>query len=52
MNSEVVELLQALIRNAGVNTGLSESRHEHRSVATLQGFSGVDGTVFEPVPGR
>ncbi|MCP4083438.1 MAG: M20/M25/M40 family metallo-hydrolase, partial [Actinomycetia bacterium] len=52
MSSEIVELLQTLIRNACVNTGAADSGQEHRSVATLQAFFGVDGTVFEPAPGR
>ena len=52
MSSEVVDLLQAMIRNACVNTGLIDSGHEHRSVATLQSFFGVAGQVFEPAPGR
>ena len=52
MSSEVVELVQAMIRNACVNTGLPDSGHEHRSVATLQEFFGVQGEVFEPAPGR
>lgn len=49
---EVTELLRALIRNACVNDGTEESGHEHRSVATLQGYFGADGEVFEPLPGR
>ena len=52
MASEVVDLLQTMIRNACVNTGQPDSGHEHRSVATLQAFFGVDGQVFEPAPGR
>lgn len=52
MNSEVIELLQALIRNACVNTGQPDSGQERRSVATLQDFFGVQGQVFEPAPGR
>lgn len=52
MSSEVVELLRTMIRNECVNTGLPESGHEHRSVATLQEFFGVEGHVFEPAPGR
>ena len=49
---EVVELLQALIRNACVNDGTPDSGHEHRSVATLQRYLGADGDVVEPHPGR
>ncbi|MFW2380157.1 MAG: M20/M25/M40 family metallo-hydrolase [Acidimicrobiales bacterium] len=52
MGSEVVELLRTMIRNECVNTGLPESGQEHRSVATLQDFFGVEGQVFEPAPGR
>ena len=47
-----VELLRALIRNACVNDGTPESGHEHRSVATLVDFFGVEGEVFEVVEGR
>jgi len=46
MSSEVVDLLQAMIRNACVNTGLVDSGHEHRSVATLRSFFGVSGQVM------
>lgn len=49
---EVVELLQALIRNACVNTGEADSGHEARSVATLAEYFGADGEVVEPHPGR
>lgn len=52
MTSEAVELLQTLIRNACVNDGTRDSGHEHRSVATLQEFFGVDGEIFETAPGR
>lgn len=52
MSSEVVELLRTMIRDECVNTGLPESGHEHRSVATLHEFFGVEGHVFEPAPGR
>jgi acetylornithine deacetylase/succinyl-diaminopimelate desuccinylase-like protein len=52
MTIEVVELLQRLIRNACVNDGTRESGHEYRSVATLNGYFGVDGEIFEPAPGR
>ncbi len=50
--SQTVDLLQTLIRNACVNDGTPESGQEQRSVATLQEFFGVDGDVFEPIPGR
>ena len=50
--SQTVDLLQTLIRNACVNDGAPESGQELRSVATLQEFFGVDGEVFEPIPGR
>ena len=52
MSSQAVALLQQLIRNECVNDGTPQSGHEHRSVATLREFLGVDGEVFEPVPGR
>lgn len=52
MSSEVVALLRDLIRNECVNDGTPESGHEHRSVATLTDFMGVDGEIFEPLPGR
>jgi acetylornithine deacetylase/succinyl-diaminopimelate desuccinylase-like protein len=41
-----------MIRNECVNDGTKESGHEHRSVATLREFFGVDGEIFEPAPGR
>ena len=49
---DVVELLQALIRNACVNDGHPDSGHEHRSVATLRDYLGHAGTIVEPHPGR
>lgn len=52
MSDQVIALLQELIRNECVNDGSPESGHEHRSVATLAGFFGVDGEIFEPAPGR
>jgi acetylornithine deacetylase/succinyl-diaminopimelate desuccinylase-like protein len=52
MNSEVVLLLQQLIRNQCVNDGTPESGHEYRSVETLRDFFGSAGEVFEPYPGR
>jgi acetylornithine deacetylase/succinyl-diaminopimelate desuccinylase-like protein len=52
MSTEVIELLQQLIRNACVNDGSDESGHEARSVATLIDFLGVPGEIHEPIPGR
>jgi acetylornithine deacetylase/succinyl-diaminopimelate desuccinylase-like protein len=52
MTTGPVELLQQLIRNQCVNDGSVDSGHEVRSVGTLRDFLGVDGEVFEPVPGR
>jgi acetylornithine deacetylase/succinyl-diaminopimelate desuccinylase-like protein len=52
MNSEVITLLQTLIRNECVNFGQGVGGHEHRSVATLIDFFGVEGEIFEPAPGR
>ena len=52
MSDEAIALLRELIRNACVNDGTPESGHEHRSVATLQEFFGVEGEVFETVEGR
>jgi acetylornithine deacetylase/succinyl-diaminopimelate desuccinylase-like protein len=52
MSSPVVELLRQLIRNRCVNDGTAGSGEEHRSVASLREFLGVQGTVIEPVPGR
>jgi acetylornithine deacetylase/succinyl-diaminopimelate desuccinylase-like protein len=52
MSSPVVELLRELIRNRCVNDGTAGSGEEHRSVASLREFLGVQGTVIEPVPGR
>lgn len=52
MSSEVIGLLQQLIRNECVNDGTVGSGHEYRSVATLRDFFGVEGEVFEPAPGR
>jgi acetylornithine deacetylase/succinyl-diaminopimelate desuccinylase-like protein len=51
-DGEIVELLQALIRNACVNDGSPDSGHEERSVATLAGYVGAPDMVFEPRPGR
>jgi acetylornithine deacetylase/succinyl-diaminopimelate desuccinylase-like protein len=52
MSTEVVELLQTLIRNRCVNDGTESSGQEHRSVTTLQEFFGEGGETFEKVPGR
>lgn len=52
MSTEAVELLRALIRNECVNDGTPDSGNEHRSVVTLRDFFGVEGEIFEPVPGR
>ena len=49
---EVVELLQALIRNACVNDGTADSGQEVRSVETLAAYFGREGEVVEPHPGR
>ena len=49
---EVLELLQALIRNRCVNDGSPASGHEARSVATLEAYFGASGEVVEPAPGR
>jgi acetylornithine deacetylase/succinyl-diaminopimelate desuccinylase-like protein len=51
-SAETLELLQALIRNECVNTGLPESGHEARSVATLADFFGATGEERSPLPGR
>lgn len=50
--SEVIDLLQKLIRNACVNDGTASNGNEHRSVKSLQEFFGVEGRIFEPAPGR
>lgn len=52
MTSEVVQLLQSLIRNKCVNYNTVDSGQEYRSVETLQEYFGVEGSVFEPAPGR
>lgn len=49
---EAVALLQAMIRNACVNTGEDDSGHEIRSVRTIQQYLQDEGTVIEPIPGR
>lgn len=52
MSHDVIELLQALIRNECVNDGTPDGGHEYRSVRTLQEFFGVEGEIYEPHPGR
>ncbi|HSS11385.1 MAG TPA: M20/M25/M40 family metallo-hydrolase [Acidimicrobiales bacterium] len=53
--TEVIDLLQQLIRNACVNDGSAESGYEARSVdllrSTLEG-PGLDLETFEPMAGR
>ena len=51
-SSEVLELLQALIRNQCVNDGTPASGSEVRSVETLQAYFGDAGQTVEPTPGR
>ncbi len=50
--SDVVPLLQALIRNHCVNDGTPDSGGEFRSVATLTDYFGESGVVVEPHPSR
>jgi acetylornithine deacetylase/succinyl-diaminopimelate desuccinylase-like protein len=53
--SEVIDLLQHLIRNACVNDGTAKSGHETRSVDVLSqylGSSGVELETYEALPGR
>ncbi len=50
--SVVVDLMREMITNACVNDGTVSSGHEERSVQTLQEFLGVNGQVYEPMPGR
>ncbi len=52
MSHDAVELLQTLIRNQCVNDGTPESGFEARSVETVVEYLGVEGEVFEPMPGR
>jgi acetylornithine deacetylase/succinyl-diaminopimelate desuccinylase-like protein len=55
MTSEVVDLLQHLIRNACVNDGSEASGHEVRSADLLKTYlegSGLDIETYEPAPGR
>lgn len=49
---DAVELTEAFIANACVNTGDPTSGHEIRSVRTIQDHLGDPGTVIEPLPGR
>ena len=50
--SDVIELLQTLIRNACVNDGRPDAGNEHRSVRSIQAYIGSEGSVYEPLPGR
>src|SRR3954453_5973892 len=53
--SDVVDLLQHLIRNACVNDGTAASGHESRNVDVLAqylGTSGFDVETYEAIPGR
>lgn len=52
VEGEVLELLQALIRNRCVNDGSPASGHEERSVATLEAYFGEVGVIVEPAPSR
>jgi len=52
MSHDAVELLQTLIRNQCVNDGTPDSGFEARSVETVVEYLGVEGEVFEPMPGR
>jgi acetylornithine deacetylase/succinyl-diaminopimelate desuccinylase-like protein len=52
MSHPAVELTRTLIRNACVNDGTPASGQERRSVASLTDFFGVEGRVYEPIPGR
>jgi acetylornithine deacetylase/succinyl-diaminopimelate desuccinylase-like protein len=52
MSPGSVSLLQELIRNQCVNDGSPDSGQEVRSVRTLLDFIGVEGEIFEPLPGR
>jgi acetylornithine deacetylase/succinyl-diaminopimelate desuccinylase-like protein len=54
-DGEVVDVLQALIRNACVNDGTDDSGHESRSVDVLRGVlegPGIDLQTFASRPGR
>ncbi|HEY7704518.1 MAG TPA: M20/M25/M40 family metallo-hydrolase [Acidimicrobiia bacterium] len=50
--SDLLELLQTLIRNRCVNDGTRSGGNEAVSVATLAEFFGQAGTSVEPSPGR
>jgi acetylornithine deacetylase/succinyl-diaminopimelate desuccinylase-like protein len=50
--SDVVELLQQLIRNDCVNDGTDGSGGETRNAETLRSFLGADVELLEPVAGR
>jgi acetylornithine deacetylase/succinyl-diaminopimelate desuccinylase-like protein len=52
VSSDAVTLLQDLIRNGCVNTGVPEGGDEWKSVRTIQEFLDDEGTVVEPSPGR
>jgi acetylornithine deacetylase/succinyl-diaminopimelate desuccinylase-like protein len=55
LTGETIELLQALIRNACVNDGTSDSGEEWRNADVLQTFlegAGLDVQRFESRPGR
>lgn len=52
MSTDVIALLQTLIGNRCVNDGTADTGHEHRSVASLIEYFGVEGEIFEPHPGR
>ena len=55
LTGQVVELLQALIRNGCVNDGSAESGQEVRNADLLQAHlegTGLDVERFEPTPGR
>lgn len=51
-SGEVLELLQALIRNQCVNDGTPTSGFEMRSVETLEAYFGQAGETVEPMAGR
>ncbi len=52
VEGEVLELLQALIRNRCINDGSPGSGYEERSVSTLEAYFGEAGVVVEPAPSR
>lgn len=55
LSGEVTEVLRAMIRNACVNDGTSESGHEERNSDLLRGLLDVPGLeleTYEPLPGR